>query len=161
MASADKSFDLSQGQTTVQFNELDYEFPDDDDGFINIAELNNAGWDPSDSANPGISDDNYELNDSAATAYDITDQEGIAFSEYKGKALHADDDWFKVDLSKDRPRIRVEITAESSRFVYVELIAVGGAILSDAQHGERGDYIVPHTGTYYLRLYGTSTSNSK
>ncbi len=164
LATATKIFSIS-GNDPINFNESDYQLPDDDDdGFANITEINNSNWDPDDPNNPGIDDDNYEINDTQATAYDLSQQEGVPLKDQRGLAKHADDDWYKVTLSDDRPRITIDLSADSSDHVRSELIDVGGKTLSmsaSKRAARHHDYIVPRGGEYFIRISSFQVTNSR
>lgn len=164
LATATKIFSVSANEA-ISFTESDYQLPDDDDdGFANVTEINNANWDPGDPTNPGIDDDNYEINDTQATAYDISQQEGVPLKNLRGLAKHADDDWYKVTLTDDRPRITIDLSAKSSDHVRSELIDVGGKTLSmsaSKRATRHHDYIVPRGGEYFIRISSFQVTNSE
>ncbi len=164
LATAAKIFSVSANES-INFSESDYHLPDDDgDGFANVTEINNSNWDPDDPNNPGIDDDNYEINDTQATAYDLSQQEGVPLKDQRGLAKHVDDDWYKVTLSGDRPRITIDLSAESSDHVRSELIDVGGKTLSmsaSKRATRHHDYIVPRGGEYFIRISSFQTTNSQ
>ncbi len=104
VVTASKDITIS-GPTNIEFTEQDYNYShSDSDGYTNLREIE-AGTDPSDANDfPSDFDDNYEDNDTKATAYDISFLKGIvldrSLSTNLGVITTNDSiDYFKISLT--------------------------------------------------------------
>lgn len=96
--------------TRIQLTEADFVYDNTDgDFYTNVAEIE-AGSDPysdADEPSPAVADDNFEDNDTRATAYDVTPFENILLSSSNPMQLYYPiiteqdpDDFFKMTFSE-------------------------------------------------------------
>ncbi|MFW9818449.1 MAG: pre-peptidase C-terminal domain-containing protein [Candidatus Thorarchaeota archaeon] len=114
-------------------------------------------------------DDNYEDNDDASSAYDLTHQiEYWDDYEIKGRTLfdindigiQSDNDWFKIHLEPGIELLQLEVFLS---YEYSEG-AIGIALYDSdltklegnftMEDNEFLKYVLPSNGTYFIRLYG-------
>jgi hypothetical protein len=106
-------------------------------------------------------DDEYEENDTLRTAFDLRSGEGKWLSEFKGEAVAADDDYYKIQVPNSKRRVvidlRVDIDGKIERGdVDVRLIDDKGSVIaSSANTGSDDliDFVVPHSGVYFIKVY--------
>ena len=105
----------------------------------------------------GGGDDEYEKNDTLATAYDLRSSEGKWLSEIKGEGVAADDDYFKIQVKPGRTRIVADLRVDVDRGdVDIRLLNSAGKMLASSANITDDDYIdfdVKEAGTYYLKVY--------
>ncbi|MFW9828284.1 MAG: PPC domain-containing protein [Candidatus Thorarchaeota archaeon] len=117
-------------------------------------------------------EDNYEENDDALNAFDLTqyidyqDQYGIMGRplEYiMDNGIQSDNDWFKLTIGSEFLGLRVIILYEYSEgpigiVLYDRNLAklASNFTMSDNEYLR---YALPSNGTYYLRIYGTNSGS--
>jgi len=110
-------------------------------------------------------DDNYEDNNTRATAYDIGSQEHTWLSTIGGHGIQRDDDWYQIEVNPAGYE-HVVITCLFSHAegdIDIELCDSSGAVLDDggrtSTDDEVIDYTVPGPGTYYIRVWYDNEGN--
>ncbi len=126
----------------------------------NAGNLYNLWWD--DLARP--SDDNYEENDGYLTAYDISFDEQDWLSAVDGAGIQADYDYYQISITPGYENLIVScIFSHASGNIDVAVFASDGTTLVTGSYSttdnEYIDYILPSSGTYYLRVYGANAGN--
>lgn len=108
-------------------------------------------------------DDNYEENDYYYEAYNLSSYIGIALYSIDGYGIQADDDWYEIYVSPGHERLLVALLFSHSEGdidieVYDSSISyiTGNFSVTD---DEFINYIVPSSGTYYLRIYLADAGN--
>ena len=109
-------------------------------------------------------EDDYEDNDTLATAYDLSFRERTWLSDIKGLGQQYDDDWYKIDITRGYERIVANLN-----FTHVEgdidlaLYDADGQFITNsisATDNESIDTVVDNPGTYYLRVYYEDVGNT-
>ncbi len=111
-------------------------------------------------------DDNYEENNNASTAFDLTPYQGYLYSnqisEY-GAAIQNDEDWYKIIQKWYKNRVIIDL-----KFQHIEgnididvidstfNIIVQGCSFNDCEHVE---FTTSENSLYYLRVYGENIGN--
>jgi REP element-mobilizing transposase RayT len=109
-------------------------------------------------------DDNYEQNDTLATAYDLSNLELTWLSAIDGYGLQADEDWYRIYVTPGYERILVDARfTHSQGDIDIALYNAAGTRLALSQgivDNEYIDYLVPGGGTYYyIRVYYGNQGN--
>ena len=103
-----------------------------------------------------IDEDNYEQNDTLATAYDLSSQEGVWLSNINGYGAQADDDWYKIYVTSGTERVIIDVLfTHSQGDIDVDLYDASGNFLAyspSASDNEHIVYTVPTGGAYYYIL---------
>ncbi len=108
-------------------------------------------------------DDNYEPNDSRTGAYDFTADAGRNLALIDGLGQQWDDDWYEISVSPGNTL--VEVTCEFTDYlgnIDIELIDIEDNVLSSSTSDndvESISFVVPSSGTYYIRVYGADHGN--
>ncbi len=109
-------------------------------------------------------DDDYEENDTLATAYDHSSNERIWLSNLSGLGIQTDDDWYKISVTSDYTRIVVDLQfTHADGDIDISLKNTSGTTLVSSYSStdnEYIDYIVPSGGTYYLKVYYWGTTGN-
>ena len=113
----------------------------------------------------GSVDDNYEENDTLATAwYPGRNWEQEWLSSISGLGIQADDDWYKIDISTGYERVLVDCQFSHNEGDIDIKLYDSSEILLDASRGasddEYIDYIVSSGGTYYIKVYYGDAGNT-
>ncbi|MFX0029855.1 MAG: hypothetical protein ACFE8B_11635, partial [Candidatus Hermodarchaeota archaeon] len=107
-------------------------------------------------------DDNYEVNNDALSAFDLSFYENISLWEINGLALQYDQDWYKIYIDDTGLELIVAAIYDSAEgLMGFELYdwdlnkVSGNFTLTD------NDYIIyaVSNGTYYIRVFGDNTGN--
>lgn len=109
----------------------------------------------------GGGDDEYEDNDTMATAYDLRGYENTWLSEIKGEAIAADDDFYKIKVTANKRRVlvdlRVDVDGKIERGdVDLRLLDAGGKVIASSAFTGSDDFIdftVPQAGVYFIKVY--------
>ena len=98
-------------------------------------------------------DDLYEENDTLATAYDLSSQEGVWLSAINGYGIQADADWYRIDVTPGYERVAIYAQfTHSEGDIDINLYDASGTLLAysiSASDDEYIDYMVPTGGAYY------------
>ena len=114
----------------------------------------------------GGTDDNYEQNDTLATAYDLSVYAGVFLSTINGPGIQSDDDWYEINIPAGQERVQVEcMFTHSGGDIDLRLVDAAGttlAISNSTTDHEFIDFTVPSAGTYYIWVdpWGTPVGNT-
>ncbi len=120
------------------------------------------------SVTPLAGDDNYELNNSLATAADPLGNSGNwnqrLLSSISGLAVQSDHDWYEISVTEDFQRVQVDaFFSHGSGNIDIALFDAAGNLLvesasnSDDEHLE---YVVSTPGSYFVRVDGDNAGNT-
>jgi len=108
-------------------------------------------------------DDNYEENDTLATAYDLSSYEQTWLNTINGYGKQADEDWFRIYVNSDYLRVVVDCQfTHSEGDIDVGLYDLNGNMLVypwTETDNEYIDYTVSAGGTYYIKVYYGNAGN--
>ncbi|MBI9018874.1 MAG: S8 family serine peptidase [Phycisphaerae bacterium] len=109
-------------------------------------------------------DDNYEVNNSTSTSYDLSDKEQTWLSNINGLGIQSDDDYYKINVSGGYERLLIDCQfTHVDGDIDIELLDSSGNTLDYSQSSnddEYIDYVVPSSGTYYIRVYLDNAGNT-
>ena len=113
----------------------------------------------------GVADDNYEENDTLATAYDLSNNEYTWLSDIDGYGVQADDDYYKIYVTSGYERVIVELEfTHADGDIDMALYNSSGTLLVgsySSTDNESIDHIVSAGGTYYyIRVYYGNQDNT-
>ncbi|MDH5711183.1 MAG: pre-peptidase C-terminal domain-containing protein [Gammaproteobacteria bacterium] len=102
-------------------------------------------------------DDNYEVNNTASTAYDHTLNEMIWLSGLSGLGISNDEDWYKIEVTPGYTQVQIDATFSSaSADIDIELYdSTGTILLASSYYGtdsESIDYDVGAGGFYLIKV---------
>ena len=122
----------------------------------------NLWWDD---VAPPVADDNYEENDGYATAYDLSSYENTWLNTIDGYGIQWDDDWYEILITTGYERLLVDLQfSHAAGDIDIEVYASDGTTYvtgsSSSTDNEYIDYVLPSSGTYYLRIYYGDNGNS-
>ncbi len=115
---------------------------------------------------PPPSEDNYEENDTLATAhYPGYNWERTWLSGIDGVGIAKDEDWYEIDVSPaGYERILVDLQfTHADGDIDLELYDSSGTLLASSDSttdDESIDYTASSTGSYYLKVYSDSNSGN-
>jgi hypothetical protein len=114
---------------------------------------------------PSSGDDDYEENDTQATAYDLASFEQQWLSTISGYGIQADDDWYQIYVSSGYERVQVDLDfVHSEGDIDLGLYDAAGSSLASSTSvtdDEAIDYVVSQGGTYYyLKVYYANAGNT-
>ena len=106
----------------------------------------------------GVMDDNYEDNDSIATAQDLPVEWFLSDIDGYGIAVLDDDDYYRIDVPYTQANLVISCTfSHSSGDIDIELYDADGNYLDDSMSGDDDEYIYyVHVGgpaTYYVSIW--------
>jgi hypothetical protein len=109
-------------------------------------------------------DDNYEGNDTLATAYyPGINWEQVWLSGIGGLGIQADDDWYRINVTPGFEHVQVDVRfTDADGDINVCLVNGSGVELAcstSATDNEFIDYEVPGPGIYYIRVFGQDAGN--
>jgi hypothetical protein len=109
-------------------------------------------------------DDNYEENDTLATAYDLSDWERTWLSSIKGYGIQSDSDFYRIYVTPGDARIIIDVRfTHSQGDIDVEVYDSAGNFLTGSNSvsdNEYIDYSVPLSGAYYyLKVFFGNNGN--
>jgi murein DD-endopeptidase MepM/ murein hydrolase activator NlpD len=109
-------------------------------------------------------DDNYEENDTLATAYDLSSYEQTWLSAINGYGIQADYDWYRIYVTPGFEDVKIDLRfTHSQGDIDVALYDSAGNFLAVSQStsdNEYIDYTVPVGGTYYfIKVYYANGGN--
>ncbi|MGB0413415.1 MAG: PPC domain-containing protein [Coraliomargarita sp.] len=108
-------------------------------------------------------EDNYEENDSLATAFDLTGYERRFLSKLDGTGIQNDEDWYRIRAEADTVELRASVF-----FNHVEgdidlgLYDAQGALIARSittDNNEIIEYPNPPAGDYFVRVYFGNAGN--
>lgn len=106
----------------------------------------------------GGGDDQYEENDLAVDAYDLTSHDGLLLI-----GVQFDLDWYKFDIGEGINNLVIELNYDvSAGDIYVELIDSFSRTVGQGNMGNGHEYFEvsnPASGTYYIRIDGWNNGN--
>jgi len=103
-------------------------------------------------------EDNYEPNNDAGSAYDITSNEGNWLSFLNGTGTQWDDDWYMINILPGKEHLSIMLTFNHSEGdIDIELYNTSTISPLIGSYGvmdnEYIDVIVPSSGMYFLKVY--------
>jgi len=106
----------------------------------------------------GMFDDNYEENDTLATAYDLSTMETAWLSSIDGYGIQADSDWYRIYVTPGDKEVIVDAQFEHSEGdINIALFDSAGIMISSSESTTDDEYIdivVPVGGVdYYIEVY--------
>ena len=107
-------------------------------------------------------DDNYEQNDYDYDAYDISANETKWLEEINGTGIQWDDDWYEISVDSGYKHLKVNLTfTHADGDINIELYHNTQLLASNNSDTDNEilDYIVPYSGTHYLRIFGDNAGN--
>jgi len=108
-------------------------------------------------------DDNYEENDNAMFAYDLSFHQYQNLWTINGTAIQRDNDWYKIQVDPGFEHLFVELTYDYQEGALgIEIYNMYGSEVIDnwTKHdNEIISYDLPSNGTYYIRITGSYTGN--
>lgn len=112
-----------------------------------------------------IDDDSYEENDYYYEAYNLSNYEETYLSSIEGKGIQGDDDWYEISINSEYESLIVDlIFTHAHGDIDIQVYDSNGTQLitlsQTSTDNEYIDYILPSSGTYYLRVYGDDVGNS-
>jgi hypothetical protein len=109
-------------------------------------------------------DDNYEENDTLATAYDLSSHEGTPLSSLNGLGIQADDDWYQIEVMPGEERVMVDLTfTHADGNLGLVLYDASGVWIAQSNGFYNEEHIntaVSGAGVYYLKVYGDNAGNT-
>lgn len=112
----------------------------------------------------GGGDDDYEDNDSLASAYDLRKFENQWLSEIQGEGVAADDDYYRIQVPAGREHVQIDLRCDVNRGdVDVRLLNAQGKVIASSAHIGDDDFIdftVPSPGTYFVKIYPFSPQST-
>ncbi|MFW9824070.1 MAG: PPC domain-containing protein [Candidatus Thorarchaeota archaeon] len=109
------------------------------------------------------SDDYYEMNNNASSAYDLSSHEYPSLWEINGLGLQFNEDWYRIHVDDTHLMLIVFVIYDSSEGlmgfeVYDGYLTklTGNFTLDDNDYIK---YELPSNGTYYIRVYGDNSGN--
>ena len=109
-------------------------------------------------------DDNYEENDTLATAYDLSSSETIWLSNLQGLGRQADQDWYKIEVTSGFTEVRVRCDfTHSEGDIDIQLTNAAGAVVASSTGVANSESIVFNVvtaGTYYINVYFGNGNNT-
>jgi hypothetical protein len=134
----------------------------DADGAINEqTAANNVAYYP---ITVEAADDNYEENDTLATAYSIASNELTWLSTIAGDGIQLDEDWYQISVTSGFTNVLVDLQfIDAEGDIDIQLVDSTGAVLQGSYSttdDESINYIVPAGGIYYLRVYYGNAGNA-
>jgi hypothetical protein len=110
-----------------------------------------------------FSEDNYEENDTQATAFDLTGFERRSLNKLDGTGIQKDDDWFRIAARADTVELRASIsfTHADGDIDLAVYNAAGGLIQrsTSSTDNEGIVYLNPTAGDYFVRVYNGDAGN--
>ncbi len=117
-----------------------------------------------DDLQPPVADDNYEENDTMATAYDLSNSETVWLSSINGYGIQGDDDWYKIYITTgyERLLLNCNFTHTDGNIDIAVYNSAGTLIRSSTTltDNETIDFLLPASGTYYIRVYNGNARNT-
>jgi hypothetical protein len=112
-----------------------------------------------------IIDDNYEENDTLATAWHPGyDWEQTWLSDIAGLGVQADEDWYEIDVSPGFEHVQVDVRfTHADGDIDVGLVDGSGALLAESISESDNEFIdteVPGPGTYYILVTFENAGNT-
>lgn len=109
-------------------------------------------------------EDNYEPNNSLASAYDLSGNEGRWISKVDGLGIQADDDWFKIQVPIDAKQLEVQTNFSPNQGdIDLEVYTSAGLILARSNTSNSVESILAtdiDPGIYYIRVYFGNAGNT-
>lgn len=109
-------------------------------------------------------DDNYEPNDSLATAFDLSNNERTWLNDIDGQGTQANEDWYKIHADASSNNITASIIfTHSDGDIDLRLYDSAGTLIGGSTSTSDDELInlgVTANNDYYLRVYYDNASNS-
>ncbi len=108
------------------------------------------------------SDDNYEENDVYSSAYSIIELYWLA--EQNGAGIQGDDDWYQITITTGYEHLIVDLRfTHAGGDIDLQVVASDGSTVIagslSKSDNEYIDVLLPSSGTYYIRVFGTNVGN--
>ncbi len=127
------------------------------------------GWGKLNLGSIPIPDDNYELNNSYTSAYDLSNNEQTWLNSIAGLGIQVDDDFFEIYVKDGYNQVKVECSfTHSQGNIELELLdssggsftpVSGSSISTSISDNELIECKVPTFGTYYIRVFNADNGN--
>ncbi|MFX0001379.1 MAG: pre-peptidase C-terminal domain-containing protein [Candidatus Hodarchaeota archaeon] len=108
-------------------------------------------------------DDNYEENDAASAAFDISFYPDTELKDLQGYALQYDNDWYRILVYSGYEHLFVKVTFDYQEGAIGIEIYDSGIYKKTSNFTESDnefiDYVVPSNGTYFIRIFGDNSGN--
>ena len=110
-------------------------------------------------------DDNYEENDSQATAYNLSNEAGTWLSSVAGYGIQSDDDWYQIQVAPGLEHVTVECLFDHAAgdidIALYDASATRLASSTSTTDDELIEYdVLTGGGTYYVKVYYDDAGNS-
>lgn len=109
------------------------------------------------------SDDFYEMNNNASSAYDLSSHERQSLWDINGLGLQFDEDWYRIYVDDTHLMLIVVVMYDSAEgLMGFEVFDGSLTKLTGNFTLEDNDYIkyeLPSNGTYFIRVYGDNSGN--
>lgn len=110
-----------------------------------------------------FTEDNYEENDTQATAFDLTGFERRSLSKLDGTGIQKDDDWYRISARADTAELRasVSFTHEDGDIDFALYNSAGFLIRRSISTSDNESIVYPNpaAGDYFLRVYYGNEGN--
>ncbi len=108
-------------------------------------------------------DDNYEWNDAYTSAYDFSAHKNVWLSTVDGTGVQFDDDWYKISIDPGYEQLIVDLTfTHIADNLDLGIYDSTGTLVTESTSStddEHIDYVLPSSGTYYIRVNGSDIGN--
>ncbi|MFX1479011.1 MAG: pre-peptidase C-terminal domain-containing protein [Promethearchaeota archaeon] len=108
-------------------------------------------------------DDNYEENDDYISAYDLSGDKNVWLNTIDGYGVQFDDDWYEFTIDPDYTQLIADLTfTHIADNLDLEIYDSTGTLIiasTSSTDNEHIDYVLPFSGTYYIRVYGNDIGN--
>lgn len=109
-------------------------------------------------------DDNYEENDTQATAYNLSSNEQTWLSNLNGLGVANDSDWYQIYVDSGFENLVVDLQfTHADSDIDLRVYDTFGNVVASATSGSDNEYldtILASAGTYYLEVYPYSGSGN-
>lgn len=114
---------------------------------------------------PDVEDDKYEVNNTQATAYDLSNWEQTWLSTINGFGVQADDDWYRIHVDSGSERVLVDLWfTHADGDIDLILYDSSGTQMASSistSNNEHIDYsVLQGNAYYYLKVYFDNKSNT-
>ncbi|MCD6379752.1 PPC domain-containing protein [bacterium] len=108
-------------------------------------------------------DDKYEQNDIPRVAYDLSGSRDVWLELVDGLGQQWDDDWYKIYVTPGDTLVQLTCTfTQIFGNIDIQLVDISENVLSSSSSDSDDEfisYIVPSSGTYYIKVYGADSGN--
>ncbi|MBA7654321.1 hypothetical protein ES703_62198 [subsurface metagenome] len=108
-------------------------------------------------------DDNYEENDAYTSAYDFSTHKNVWLSIVNETGVQFDDDWYEITIDPGYEQLIVDLefthTADNLDLGIYDSTGTLVTESTSSTNNEHIDYVLPSSGTYYIKVDGTDNGN--